>query len=415
MSLSYLEGRHGLYLRPCRAWPLVLAVPAFGAMPAQGQTQPRLAVDMSVLTSPNPFLLPGSRLGAVMAQISATPGIRMIAPGGSTLDAAGTITERTYSRFYGRYVLGNAKIEGRYRSGDHLTLGVMMGYERALAIDILSSSADAASDPRGIRNDWFAGGDVVWRPDAYTLISPQLRYERMIYADSALLRNADVLTMSMAYARRTNSVTSLGMMLRDTVNTVPGVGSMNSAAVFATVKRQVGEHTRLLLELGVERAGGQIVGPDGAGISQPSSFLLAGRLDLCRERAAASRGLTGCLSGTLNSQISGFGGLRRDAAVTMTVRQPMGEHFVLRASSEYRRSAQIGASPVIGPIIGPATIAQVNATDAMRQTVMLDWGVHRNVTLTGTLQYLRRQLVTGQRIGAVFVGLQLRYQPGAHR
>jgi len=385
-------------------------MPAFGAMPAQGQAQPHIAVDMSVLTSSNPFLLTGGRTGATMAQLSVSPGVSLSAPRGSTLAVAATISDRHYSEFYGHYVLGNVRMEGRYRDSEYLSIGLMAGYERALAIDILSSSADAASDPRGIRNDWFAGADAAWRPDAYSLISPEIRYERMIYSGSTLLRNANVLTMSVAYARRTDPVTTLGVLARDTINTVAGQGSVSSAAVYATLKRQVSERTRLMVELGGERAGGQIGGSDAAAISPSARMLLAGRIDLCREDKVPSRRLTGCLSGTLNSQISGFGGLRRDAAATFTLRKAVSEHVVLRASSEYRRSSQIGPS-LAGE---PPGIGQGGSTDAMRHSVMFDWNIRRSVTLTGTLEYLRRQLVTGQRVGAAFVGIQLRYKPGDH-
>ncbi|NOW46460.1 hypothetical protein FHW96_002620 [Novosphingobium sp. SG751A] len=400
MFLSFLDARSNRQAGTHGPW-LLLAAPAFCAMSAQCQTQPRLAVDMSVVTSPDPFLLSGNNVGAMMAQVSVSPGVKMTSPRGSTLDVGGTITDRRYNRLYGNYVLGEARMAGRYRDSDFLSIGAAAGFERSLAIDILSASADVASDPRGIRNDWYAQADAAWRPDPYSLIAPEIRYERIAYADSPMLRNADVLTMGVAYARRTDPLTSLGLRLRDTVNAQAGLGSINSAAIYATLKRQLGQHSSLIAELGAERTGGG---------GQSAGTLLAGRVDLCREDKEKSRRLTGCLTATLNSQISGFGGLRRDATVILSLRQPMGEHFVLRANSEYRRSARIG--PALSQ--APSGIGQDGATDAMRHTLMLDWAVDRHVTLSGTIQYLQRQLVSGQRIGAAFFGIQLHYQLGAH-
>jgi hypothetical protein len=51
-------------------------------------------------------------------------------------------------------------------------------------------------------------------------------------------------------------------------------------------------------------------------------------------------------------------------------------------------------------------------TDAIRNVVMLDWKIRPKITLTGSIQYLRRQLINGQRIGSGFVGIQLRTQIG---
>jgi|GEM_PF-2494620 len=406
MSLLFLDGGRLDGRGQRRPWLLLLAVPAFGAMSAQCQTQPRLAVDMSVLSSPDPFLLSGNNVGAVMGQISVSPGVKLTSPRGSTLDIGGTITDRRYSRLYGNYVLGEVRATGLYRDSEYLSIGAEAGYARTLAIDILSASSDVASDPRAIRNDWYARADAAWRPDPYSLITPEIRYERITYAGNSFLRNANVLAASIAYARRVDPLTSIGLRLRDTVNTQAGLGTINSAAIYATVKRQLGQQTSLSAELGAERTG-----------AQSSSTLLAGRVDLCRQDKDTSRRLTGCLTGTLNSQISGFGGLRRDATVILTLRQTMSEHFVLRASSEYRRSALIGPTQ-FGPTLPPEAsgpVAQNGPTDAMRHTLMLDWAVDRHVTLTGTIQYLRRQLVSGQKIGAAFFGIQLRYQPGAHQ
>jgi hypothetical protein len=390
-----------------RFWAVGLVIPTVVAVPAKGRVEPTLVVDMAVLASPNPLLLSGGHRGAVMIEVAASPGIIIRTPTGSTLDVSGTIRNRRYSRRYGHYLLGDFRMEGRYRDSEYLTVGAAAGYGRALAIDLLTSSADASGDPRGIRNSWFAGFDAAWRPDAYSLITPEFRFERATYSDSDLLRDASALTISLAWSRRIGPLTSIGLRARDTMNEVSGMAGMNSSALYLTLNRQLGERARFLAELGVERTGRQIEWLDGSTMRRPGRTLLAGRVDLCREGEERWQGLTGCLSAALNSEVSGFGGLRRDAILSVTVSQPLGERFVLRGVSEYRHSSLIGGSSGVGP---PGD-ERDSATDAVRNMLMLDWKLRPEITLTGTVQYLRRQLVTGRRIGAGFFGIQLRYEP----
>jgi hypothetical protein len=390
-----------------RFWAFTLAGLTLAAAPADGRVEPKLALDMSVLASPNPLLLSGGRRGAVMIEVAASPGITIIGPTGSTLKASGTIRNRNYTRRYGHYLLGDFRMEGRYRDSEYLTIGAAAGYGRALAIDLLTSSADAVGDPRGIRNSWFAGLDAAWRPNAYSLITPELRFERSIYSDSELLRNASALTMSLAYSRRIGPRASVGLRARDTVNAVAGMAGMNSAALYVTFNRQLGERARLLMEVGAERTGRQIERLDDGSMRRPGRALLAGRIDLCREGTEGGQGLSGCLSTTLNSEVSGFGGLRRDATISISMKRPLGEHFTAHGSSEYRHSSLVGGWTAAGPPDGEFN----SATDAVRNMLMLDWNLRRDITLTGSIQYLRRQLISGRRIGAGFFGIQLRYQP----
>jgi hypothetical protein len=400
MSSSFLERRN---------WPITMMVlPALLVTPANGQTERRLEVDMTVLASPNPMLLTGTERQAVMFELAASPGITITSPTGSTFDVGGTIRRREYSRRYGHYLLGDFRAEGRYRDSEYLSLGAWAGFNRSLAIDLLASSDDAAGDPRGIRNSWFAGADAAWRPNALTIIMPEIRFERAVYADSILLRNASALTMSLAYSRRIDPRTSIGLRARETMNDVTGMAGMNSAALFATLNRGLGPRARLLVELGVERAGRQIEWLEQEKIRRPGRILLAGRVDLCREPAERSQALSGCLSATLNSEVSGFGGLRRDGAISISLVKPLGEKFALRAVSEYRRSTLMGGSLTV-PILQGRNDTN---TDAIRNVVMLDWKIRPKITLTGSIQYLRRQLINGQRIGSGFVGIQLRTQIG---
>lgn len=392
-------------------WAAALVIPALIVAPANGRTEPRLEVDMSVLGSSNPLLLQGEHRGATLMEVAASPGITITSPGGSSLDAGGTIRYRHYTRRYGHYLLGDFRVEGHHRDSEYLTIGGWAGYSRALAIDLLASSDDAAGDPRGIRNSWFGGVDAAWRPDMYTLITPDVRFERAVYADSDLLRNAHALTLSLAYARRVGPRTSIGLRARDTMNAVTGMAGMNSMALYATLNRQLGPRARLLAELGVERAGRQIEWLEDVRMRRPGRTLLAGRVDLCREAEEGDQTLTGCLSAALNSEISGFGGLRRDATVSISLSKALGEHFKLRGTSEYRHSTLIGGSLVTTPSENMRT----STTDALRNIVMLDWKLRRNVTLTGSAQYLRRQLVTGKRIGSAFIGLHLRYHFGQRK
>ena len=394
---------------PAVAFALVL--PALSAAPALGQTEPKLAVDMSVFASPDPFLLSNDNGGAVMFEVSAAPSVTITNSRGSTLVARGTIRRRDYSRLYGHYMLGDARVEGRYRDSEYLNIGMLGGFERGLVIDVLTSSPDGAIDPGAIRNAWFGALDAEWRPNAFELITPEVRFDRSLYSGSDLLVDGSTLSMSVAYSRRTGQRTSWGLRVRDTVNRATGMATVNNAAIYATYNRRLGERMRLLVELGAARTSGQIDITDGGATRRPGRILLAGRADLCREGGEWPGGITGCLSTTLDSEVSGLGGMRRNAVASATMSLPVAQKFVLRGTADYRRTSQIGGSRATGPPVSPS----VGTTDGVRGVVALDWRLRTNLTLTGTAQYLRRQVVTGERIGAAFFGIQLSYKPGARR
>ncbi|WP_404481542.1 hypothetical protein [Novosphingobium sp. BL-52-GroH] len=398
----------------CRQLPSVafaLVLPALVATPAQGRTEPSLTVDMSVFASPDPLLLSGSGNGAVMFEIAASPGVTITTDRGSTIALNGTLKRRDFSRLYGHYLLGDATVETRYRDSEYLTIGGSAGFDRALAIDLLSTSADLAVDPGAIRNSWFAGFDADWRPNAFELFRPEIRFDETFYSGGELLRDSRALAVGLAYSKRIGPRTSVGVRVRDTVNRVDGMASMNSIAAYGTYNRRFSGNGRFMLELGAERAGRQIETIGGMAMRRPGRTLLAGRVDLCRDAATGSRGMTACLSGTLNTEVSGVGGLRRNATVSASLMQPLGEKFVLRGSGDYRRSTLVGGSRATGP----PDLERSGPTDAMRGTVALDWKPRRDFTVTASVQYLRRQVVTGQRIGAAFFGIQLSYRPGERK
>ncbi|WP_159978940.1 MULTISPECIES: hypothetical protein [unclassified Novosphingobium] len=389
-----------------------LVLPVLAASPAEARTEPKLDVDMAIFASSDPLLLSTEHAGAVMVEIAASPSIKITNQGGSMLIIGGTLRRRDYSRLYGHFMLGDAHVEGRYRDSEYLNIGFAAGFERMLALDLLTSSPDGASDPGAIRNSWFTGIDAAWTPNEYELFTPEVRVERTYYTGSSLLLNAEALSMGLGYSRRTGPRTSIGLRARNSISSVAGMGNVNTAALYATFNRKLPDHTKILAEFGVSRTGAQKEMTTGISISRPGRTLLAGRVEICREDGEwARQGPTGCLSTSLDTEVSGLGGLRRNAIVSLSVMQPVGAKFVLRGSGEFRHSTLVGGAPATGP---PDTFGD-GATDAVRGVVALDWRLRPQVTLTGNVQYLRRQVVNGDRIGAAYFGIQLSYKPGSRR
>lgn len=414
MSSSFPEHAACMTER-CRQLPAVafaLVLPGLAASPAEARTEPKLEVDTAIFASSNPLLLSTERAGAVMVEVAASPSVMITTQNGSTVLIGGTLRRRDYSRLYGHFMLGDARVEGRYRDSEYLNIGFAAGFERMLALDLLTSSPDAATDPGAIRNSWFSGIDAAWTPNAYELFTPEVRVERTYYTGSNLLLNAEALSMGLGYSRRTGPRTSIGLRGRNSISSVAGMGNVNTAALYATFNRKLPDHAKILVELGVSRTGEQKERTGGIAAVRPGRTLLAGRLEVCREDGEwARRGPTGCFSTSLDTEVSGLGGLRRNAIVSLSVMQPVGAKFVLRGSGEFRRSTLVGGVPATGP---PGTFGD-GATDAVRAMAALDWKLRPQIILTGNVQYARRQIVNGDRIGAAYFGIQLSYKPGIRR
>lgn len=390
---------------------------------AFAQVDPYLAVEVGALASSDPFLLSGGGNGAVMFEAAINPSIEITTDRGSSIVASGTLRQRNYSRKYGDFTLGEADLAANYRDSEYLTLGVVGRFERALSFDATTLGVEAAIDPGAIRQSWAAGALVEWRPTEHQLITPEFRFEKMDFLGTQLLVPSSSYILGVGYSVQTGPRTRLGLRFRDIIRSSETMSDMNTMALYGTIARRLGERSSISAELGVERTGIQRERIGDVITQRPARTLLAGTVRLCREaeapRAEESRAETssspssqwfGCLSGGLNTEVTGLGGLRRDTTVSATVSKPILENFTLRGEGEYRRSSMVGGTYVSVPDFGYGARAEI-----IRTSVDLDWRVHQDVTMTGRVQYSRRQILTGDRVGATFFGLQLRYSPGSFR
>ena len=377
---------------------LVAATVSVVGSPAMSQTETMITLDAQTMASSNPFLIEGPNRGAILTQFSASPEFKLTGDTGSSIDLSGTVSEKWFSQHYGNYVVGKFDALGRYRHNEYLTLEADGSFSHDLSVDMLTSSVDAVIDPESLRTDYDGTLRLHWTPDAHTEIVPEVGYEATNYSNSTLLRDTRALKTSLAVTHRISPYTQIGVRAEAMFNKAVGQLAQNSQAVYATIKQDISEHWQLTAEVGAQRTeqrAGPLQDPSASGSSSPTR--LSGRAELCRK---AEHGLA-CLSGLIDSEISGLGGLQRTMTGTATVTQDLSQRSSVNGTLEYRHSeAQHGAFP---------------ALDSLRASLRLDRKLGRNFTLSGTAQYLRRQLSNGGGwIGAAYGGLQLRFQPGQH-
>ncbi len=373
---------------------LAAAVLAGTGSPAMSQTETTLTLDAQAMASSNPFLLPGSDRGAVLTQISASPEIKLTNATGSSLDLSGTVTQKWFSQHYGQYLVGKVDALGRYRNNEYWTIEADGGFSRDLAVDVLTSSVDAVIDPQSVRTDYDGALRIRWTPDAHTEIVPEVRYESASYDGSSVLRDTRTFKADLAVSRKVSPYTQIGVRGEALFSKAAGQLAQSSQALYATIKQDISEHWQLTAEVGAQRTENRAGPLQDQSVGSSSPTRLSGRAELCRK---ASHGLA-CLTGLIDSEISGLGGLQRTMTGTATVTQQLSERTAVNGTLEYRHSeTQHGAFP---------------ALDSLRASLRLDRRLGRDFTLSGTAQYLRRQLSNGGGwIGAAYGGLQLRYQP----
>lgn len=363
------------------------------ASPALAEVEPRLTVDGSVFLSSNPFLLTGTGRDTVIGQASLGPSVTVSSPTGSTLEMAGVISQRVYSRQrYDNVLIGRARAEGAYRDSERLSLFASAGFDRAILADQLTSGLDTATDGEGIREEFSARGGLVWRPDAYFELQPEVRYFDIHYPTSPLLHDTGDISANLAFRRRTNPYTTLGGRVEVTFNSGEAQSDFRTYSGFVTLERRLAEQWRLTAEIGAERHGAHDRRlPGQPAVRQEASTRVSGNMELCHERHR----LTLCASARLESEAGGLGGLERRTAATLSATRRLSESVTMELRGDYQHA-----------FVEDSGLPEL---DTMRADARLEWRMSRNIRLEGAVEYRRQELFSDQTVDAGFVGITLSY------
>ena len=170
--------------------------------------------------------------------------------------------------------------------------------------------------------------------------------------------------------------------------------AFDTFGLYGTFDQQLTAGWRIDGELGAVRNGARTDLLGTTRLRQPARVLLSGRINLCRALQEPAI----CASGSLSSEVSGLAGLQRRAVAGLTVNQRLTENTVLRTVAEYQRvQTQNRLIP---------------SFDAVRAIGTVERTLGRRFVFGGTLQYLRRRLIDGDRVGAIYGGWRLSFTPG---
>jgi hypothetical protein len=161
---------------------------------------------------------------------------------------------------------------------------------------------------------------------------------------------------------------------------------------FVTFDQRLSPHWRASIEVGAERNGAHVILDPGAlPRREAAQTRFAGQAEICKD----GRLLTICLGARLDSEVSGLGGLERRAAASLTASRRLGRSLTLGATGEYQHVSVEGTD--------------LPALDSMRADARLEWQLSRRLSLSGLIEYRRRELFAGDSVDAGFVGARLRY------
>lgn len=372
----------------------VLAVALLYTFPAMAKVEPKLTVDASVFLSSNPFLITGSDLDTVIGEMSVRPAVTVTSPGGSSLDLAGVVTKRIYSRArYKDFLIGNLHADGTYRDSERLSVLASAGFDRGILADQLTSGIDAASDGEGLREDVTAKVGLLWQPDRHFEVAPAVAYLNTNYLGSTTpLRDTRIITPSLQLWRRTSPYTRFGARAEVEFHSPDDEAKFKTISGFITVDQRLAEHWQLTAEAGAERSEAHdLLIPGLPSIRESARTRFAGRVDLCHELER----LTLCANATLSSEPSGFGGSQRRLAGFLSATHRVSERVTLSAIGEYQRARLQGAD--------------ISALDSMRAEARVEWQAARKFRVGGNIEYRRQELFSGRTVKAGFVGIRLSY------
>jgi len=370
----------GLMLVPAAAFPV-------GAQVILGG-EGRVAIDT------NPLLLSGKKNDAIITEITANPEFKTESATGNTLDLAGVLIGRHYSRRYDDYVLGSVRATGTLRDSERLSVTASASYLRDLAGDAVATNIDGLIAPQTVRNVWQGDATATWRPNARTMIVPTGSFEHASYEDSPLLQNTNSGRVEVALLHKTTAHTWVGVRPVLTTSQGGGQPSLIRSAVFATIKQTLTAFWTFSADAGVEHVDGTRPVPGFASAGRQRTAP-SGSLDVCRttERTNA------CLTASLGSDVSALFGFQRRKAVGARVTRQLDERRTVTAAVDYQR------------FTAPEGLLRARELDAASARLDLEWRLNRTLTLAGELQYRRRAIGIGETPEAGYAGIRLRLRP----
>ena len=278
---------------------------------------------------------------------------------------------------------GRADIEVSHRDSEYLSLGGRVSYARDLPADALTESIDFSVDSRTVRESVSAHSSIEWNPSARTQITGAASLERLRYPGSAWLSSISAYHMDLGASRRVSETTSLGVEGSATFTDMAGSGNLSAKAIRATVVHRLGPIWQADAELGVEWTG-----VDAPGGEQRAQLSGSGRLCYQPER------LEICATTSLQSEVSGFAGLQREFHIGMMARRRLDERSSLSVSAAYR-SADLGVAE--------------NRTKALQLTTAYERRLSERFSLTGSVDYLNRTFLTGERNDAAIIRIGITF------
>lgn len=346
-------------------------------VPCAAQSIIRLDSDAKLILSDNPFLISGDRRAAAAVEVAAHPEILWSLAPATSLEASATIAHRQYLRRYGGFFNGRAQLRASHRDSEYLSFDTRVAYTRELPADGLTDNAGFTIDAVTRRESYSARASLNWNPDARTSVAASGGWERLGYPDSDLLATTRALSGEIRISRRMSEATSVGLQADATGTSSSAGPSLQAKAFRATLEQRLAAHLTANGHLGLEWS-------DTGTAGNSERARLVGNGSLCYRPALTEA----CLSASLQSEISGFGGLQRQLFFGASVRHQLSARSSLVALAGYRSAdASLGT--------GEITALRVSGSYERRLTPVL--------SIIGATGYLRRQSLSGERNEALVV------------
>lgn len=315
-------------------------------------------------------------------EMAARPEIQWSLAPATSLEASAAIVHRQYLTRYGGFFNGRAQLRMRHRDSEYLSLDARLAYAREFPTDALTDSADFAIDSISLRETFSARASLDWSPDALTSVTTSVGWESLDYPDSKLLVPTRALNGDVDFSRRLSETTSLGLHADVTRTQATASGTVSARSMRATIEHELGPGVSVNGQVGAEWADA-LAGGEGPRI--------AGSTSLCYRPPSTDA----CLSASIQSEISGFGGLQRQLYVGGTFRRQISERSSLGLVTDYRTTSMSRGA-------GRATALRLSGTFERRLTGVL--------SLIGAVGYFCRRSLTGERNEALVleVGISIR-------
>ena len=329
------------------------------ALAARGHAAERrasLTATGGVSAAVNPFLSTRDVAKALLAEMTLNPVVTS-KTAISTVELPGMLGYRQYTGGLGSSLHGSTVLTGSLRKSERLDLNGSAFHRHESTAEIVDELV-SPSNSKSVRRSLGARASLRWRASEHVTLAPNISVQNVSYSGDRSLTAYDSLSGGLAFSRRLNPFTTIGVSGGGQIY-LPNTGSSsNAVSLTATVAHQFSPVVNIEGGVGLQRIAS---GSDGTTDRSASARIYpAANVSMCKRGQWTSL----CVTGAISAEPTSRGSLERRMSAGVSYAHRLSEASNLSLSANYGRSSanEVDQSAFERPRYNRSTPARVSIT-----------------------------------------------------